>query len=76
MYFLTIGLIILLALIAVAWSPMLALILFAIGFVAFLAIVAMKARSDQKMAPPERPGRKPQHETDTSTGIWSERRPS
>jgi hypothetical protein len=76
MYFLTIGLIILLALIAVAWSPIFALIFFAIGFVVFLAVVAMKPRADQKLAPPEQPGRQPQHENDTPTGIWGERRPS
>ncbi|HEU4599608.1 MAG TPA: hypothetical protein VFS26_07670 [Solirubrobacterales bacterium] len=76
MYFLTLGLIILLALIAFAWSPVFALIIFAIGFIVFLAMVAMKTRADQKPAPPEQPGRQPQHQNDTPTGIWGERQPS
>jgi hypothetical protein len=76
MYFITIGLIILLALIAVAWSPIFALVFFAIGFVAFLAFVAMKPRADEQLAPPESPGRQPHNEDETPTGIWGERRPS
>jgi hypothetical protein len=76
MYMIPIALIIILALIAVAWSPIFALIFFAIGFVVFLAYVAMKPRADEQMAPPEQPGRQPHNETDTPTGIWGERRPS
>jgi hypothetical protein len=76
MYLIPIVLIVLLALIAVAWSPIFALIVFALGFVAFLAYVAMKPRADEKLAPPEQPGRQPRHEGETSTGIWGERRPS
>jgi hypothetical protein len=76
MYLITIALIILLALIAVAWSPIFALIIFAIGFVAFLAWAAMNRRADEKLAPPEQPGRQPHNEDGTPTGIWGERRPS
>lgn len=76
MYLIPIVLIIVLALIAVAWSPIFALIIFAIAFVAFLAFVAMRPRADEKLAPPEQPGRRPQHENDVPTGIWGERRPS
>jgi hypothetical protein len=76
MYFLPIVLIIILALIAVAWSPIFALIAFAIGFVVFLAYVASKPRADEQLAPPEQPGAQPHHEDDTPTGIWGERRPS
>ena len=76
MYLIPIALIILLALIAVAWSPIFALILFAIGFVAFLAYAAMKPRADERLAPPETPGAQPHHEDETPTGIWGERRPS
>jgi hypothetical protein len=76
MYLIPIALIIILALIAVAWSPIFALIIFAIGFVAFLAYVGMKPRADEKLAPPERPGPQPHHEDETPTGIWGERRPS
>ena len=76
MYFLPIVLIVILALIAVAWSPIFALVIFAIGFVVFLGYVASKPRADEKLAPPEQPGRQPHHEDDTPTGIWGERRPS
>jgi hypothetical protein len=76
MYLIPIVLIVILALIAVAWSPIFALIIFALGFIAFLAYVAMRPRADEKLAPPEQPGRQPHNETDTPTGIWGERRPS
>jgi hypothetical protein len=76
MYLIPIALIIILALIAVAWSPIFALIIFALGFVAFLAYVGMKPRADEKLAPPEQPGRQPHNEDGTPTGIWGERRPS
>jgi hypothetical protein len=75
MYLIPIAVIILLALIAVAWSPFFALIIFAIGFVAFLAYAAMRPRADEQLAPPEQPGRQPHHE-DEQTGIWGERRSS
>lgn len=76
MYLIPIALIILLALIAVAWSPIFALIIFVIGFVAFLAWVGASRRADEKLAPPEQPGRQPHNEDGTPTGIWGERRPS
>jgi hypothetical protein len=76
MYLIPIAVIIILALIAVAWSPIFALIIFALGFVAFLAYVGMRPRADEKLAPPEQPGRQPQNEDGTPTGIWGERRPS
>jgi len=76
MYLIPLALIVLIALIAVAWSPIFALIFFVIGFVAFLAYAGMSRRADEKLAPPERPGRQPQHENETPTGIWGERRPS
>jgi hypothetical protein len=76
MYVIPIVLIVLLGLILVAWTPIFALIFFAIAFVAFLAYVGMSRRSDEKLAPPEQPGRQPQHENETPTGIWGEKRPS
>lgn len=76
MYFIPLALIVLLALIAVAWSPIFALIFFVIGFIAFLAYAGMNRRADEKLAPPEQPGRRPQHENETPTGVWGERRPS
>lgn len=76
MYAIPLVLIVLLALIAVAWSPIFALIFFVIGFVAFLVYAGMSRRADEKLAPPEQPGRQPQHENETPTGIWGERRTS
>ncbi|HVD38845.1 MAG TPA: hypothetical protein VNC15_08445 [Solirubrobacterales bacterium] len=76
MYVIPIVLIILLALIAVAWSPIFALIFFAIGFVAFLAYAGLNRRADEKLTPPEQPGRQPQHEAQGETGMWGERKPS
>jgi len=76
MYLIPIVLIVFLALIAVAWSPIFALIFFFAGFFAFLAYVAMKPRADEKLAPPEQPGHQTHHEDEGPTGIWGERRPS
>ena len=76
MYAIPVVLIVLLALVAVAWSPIFALIFSAIGFVAFLAYAGLSRRADEKLAPPEQPGRQPQHENETPTGVWGERRPS
>lgn len=76
MYFLPLALFVILALVAVAWAPIFALIIFAIGFAVFLGYVALKPRADEKLAPPEQPGRQPQHESQGPTGIWGERRPS
>jgi hypothetical protein len=76
MYFIPLALIIFLGLVAVAWSPIFALIFFVIAFIAFLAYAGMSKRADEKLAPPEQPGRQPQHENETPTGIWGERRPS
>ncbi len=76
MYWLPILILVLIGIVAVAWSGIFALILFAIGFVGFIAYVAMRPRADEKMAPPERPGAQPHNEDDTPTGLWGERRPS
>jgi flagellar biosynthesis/type III secretory pathway M-ring protein FliF/YscJ len=76
MYFIPLALILLIALIAVAWSPIFAVIVFVVGFIAFLAYAGMSRRADEKLAPPEQPGRQPQHENETPTGAWGERRPS
>jgi hypothetical protein len=76
MYWIPLVLIVVLALIAVAWSPIFALIFFVIGFVAFLAYAGLSRRADEKLAPPEQPGRQPQHENDLPTGVWGERRES
>lgn len=76
MYLIPIAVIIVLALIAVAWSPIFALILFVIGFVAFLAYAGMRPRADEQLTPPEQPGPQPHNEGGEPTGIWGERRSS
>lgn len=47
MYVVPLALIILLALVAVAWSPIFAIIAFAIFFLLFLAYVGLSRRADQ-----------------------------
>ncbi|HEU5251787.1 MAG TPA: hypothetical protein VFU16_00495 [Solirubrobacterales bacterium] len=74
MYVIPIVLFILLGLIAVAWSPIFALIFFVIAFVAFLVYSGLSRRADEKLAPPEQPGRQPQHEAQGETGMWGERK--
>ncbi|HEY0317357.1 MAG TPA: hypothetical protein VGC49_03590 [Solirubrobacterales bacterium] len=44
---------ILLALIAVAWSPIFALVISAVGFLAYLAFVGFSRRSDEQATTPE-----------------------
>lgn len=74
MYLIPLVLIVLLALVAVAWSPIFALVIFAVAFVAFLGYVGLSRRADEKMTPPASPGRQPQHEAQGPTGIWGERK--
>ena len=74
MYLIPLVLILLVALVAVAWSPVFALVFFVIAFVGFLGYVGLSRRADEKLAPPERPGRQPQHEAQGHTGIWGERK--
>jgi len=75
MYVIPIAVFIILALIAVAWSPIFALIIFVPAFIAFLAYVGMSRRADQKITPPQAPNVGPSHEDGTDTGLWGERRP-
>jgi membrane protein implicated in regulation of membrane protease activity len=53
MYLIPLIAIIILALVAVAWSPIFAVIIFAILFVLFLAYVGLSRRSDQEGTTPE-----------------------
>ncbi|HEX4668525.1 MAG TPA: hypothetical protein VH275_00930 [Solirubrobacterales bacterium] len=53
MYLIPLIAIIVLALVAVAWSPIFAVIIFAIFFVLFLAYVGLSRRSDQEGTTPE-----------------------
>jgi hypothetical protein len=59
--------------IGVIWSPVFALIIAVPAFLAFLAYVGLKPRSDEKVdAPRASAGR---FEDDTHTGAWGEPRP-
>ncbi|HEX2391324.1 MAG TPA: hypothetical protein VHI77_00240 [Solirubrobacterales bacterium] len=54
MYLIPLVAIILLGLIAVAWSPIFALVFAVIGFLVFLAIVSLRPRADEVRRPPAR----------------------
>lgn len=75
MYAIPIVVLVVLALIAVAWSPLFALIIFVPLFIVFLAYVGMSRRADQKITPPQAPSPGPSHEEGADTGLWGERRP-
>lgn len=62
-----------LAVIAVAWSPVFALIVAVPAFIAFLAYVGMRRNPDEGAEPPT--GRAGKYEDETPTGPWGERRP-
>jgi Ca2+/Na+ antiporter len=53
MYVIPLAVIILLAIVAVAWSPIFAVIIFAIFFALFLAYVGLSRRADQSAGTPE-----------------------
>ena len=53
MYVIVLAAVILLALIATAWSPIFALVIAAILFVLFLGYVGMSRRADEKVGTPE-----------------------
>jgi hypothetical protein len=72
MYAIPLAAIVVLALIAVAWSPLPALIIAVPAFVLFLAYVGMKPRADEKMEPPT--GNAGKYEDDTPKGAWGEPR--
>ena len=75
MYAIPLVLFIVLALIAVAWSPLFALVIFVPAFIAFLAYIGVSRRADQKIATPQAAATGPSHEDDTDTGMWGEQRP-
>ncbi|HEX8689129.1 MAG TPA: hypothetical protein VF729_02680 [Solirubrobacterales bacterium] len=61
-----------LAVIAVAWSPLFALVVAVPLFVLFLVYVGMRPRADQRIEPPT--GSANEHEDETPTGAWGEQR--
>ena len=73
MYVIPIVILVFLAIVAVAWSPLFAVILAAIAFAVFLAIVGLRPRADQKIEPPT--GSAGKYEDDTPKGAWGEPRP-
>jgi hypothetical protein len=72
MYTIPLAVLVVLALIAVAWSPLLALAIAVPAFVIFLAYVGMKPRADEKIEPPT--GTAGKYEDDTPKGLWGEPR--
>lgn len=52
MYVIPLALIVLLAIVAVAWSPIFAVLIAAVGFVVFLAYVGISRRADQTVGTP------------------------
>jgi len=72
MYAIPLAVVVLLALIAVAWSPLLALVVAVPAFVLFLAYVGVKPRADEKMEPPT--GTAGKYEDETQKGAWGESR--
>jgi hypothetical protein len=62
-----------LAVIAVAWSPIFALLIAVPLFVLFLVYVGMRPRADERVEPPT--GSAHEHEDETPTGAWGEQRP-
>ncbi len=73
MYAIPLVLIVVLALIATAWSPIFAVIIAVPAFVLFLAYVGMSRRSDEKIESPVGPPRTV--ESDEPKGMWGEPRP-
>lgn len=72
MYAIPLIVIVVLALIATAWSPILALIVAVPAFVLFLAYVGVRRRADERIEPPT--GSAGKYESDTPKGIWGEPR--
>jgi hypothetical protein len=72
MYAIPIILVVVLALIATAWSPILALIVAVPAFGAFLVYVGLRPRADEKIQPPT--GSAEKYEDDVAKGAWGEPR--
>jgi hypothetical protein len=72
MYAIPLALLILLAIVAVAWSPIFAVVFAAIAFIAFLAYAGLRPRTDEGMAPSTPSAGK--YEDETPKGAWGEPR--
>lgn len=73
MYVIPLVVLALVAIVAVAWSPVFAAILATIAFVAFLAVVGLRPRADERIVPPT--GSAGKYEDETPKGAWGEPRP-
>jgi hypothetical protein len=72
MYLMPLVLVVVLTIVAVAWSPAFAVVVAALAFVAFLAYVGFKPRAGEKVEPPT--GRAGKYEDDVPRGTWGEPR--
>lgn len=79
MYLIPIIAIVILAIIAVAWSPLFALILAVIGAIAFFAYIGLQPRADEQMQPrtgqPDGTSASENAAPAKTKGIWGEREP-
>lgn len=73
MYLIPLVVLVVLALIAVAWSPIFALVIAVPAFVLFLAYAGMSRRADEEIAAPTGPAKTV--ESDEPKGAWGEPRP-
>jgi hypothetical protein len=74
MYWIPLLAIVLLGLLAVAWNPIFALVIFALFIVGFFAFVGMRRSAEGQAEAPEQAGA-PERAEPESGGIWGERRP-
>ena len=72
MYVIPLVVLIFLAIVAVAWSPLFAVVIAAIFFLAFLAYIGLRPRADQQIEPPT--GSAGKYEDETPKGAWGEPR--
>jgi hypothetical protein len=73
MYLIPLIVLILIGIVAVAWTPIFAVIIAVPAFIAFLLYVGMRPRADEKVKPPA--GRPRTVESDVRKGAWGEPRP-
>jgi hypothetical protein len=77
MYLLPLLVLIVISLVATAWTPIFGLTIFVAGFALFLAYVGISRRADQEAKPPQ-PGAEISAatvENEAEGGLWGERDP-
>jgi len=73
MYLIPLILLAIIAVIAVAWTPLFALVFAALAILGFFAYIGMKPRADEtEPAHPDAPATRPSAE-DVSHGVWGEK---